>query len=87
MFAAGQTGAAEEKFGEVFELMGGIHHLASGPLRDRAFGDAMNFAQRAAQKPGRNAEANRLFDLAEMAAQMPAQEVAYRVARRNSRWR
>jgi hypothetical protein len=80
MFAAGQIGAAQEKLDQAFNLLGGLQHLRPGKLRNRAFLDVLTFADRLSQKPD-NAAANRMFDLANAAAQTSAEQVSYRLAR------
>jgi hypothetical protein len=81
MFVGGQVGLAQDKLEEAFELLGGAHNLRPGPLRDRAFTDAMNFAVRMSPKSANAPETRRLFDLAQLAAQSASQQVAYRLAR------
>jgi outer membrane protein assembly factor BamB len=83
MFVGGQAALAEDKLNEAFELLGGQQNLRPGPLRDRGFADAMNFAVHLSSKANTSEEARaqRLFDLAQAAAQSPSQQVAYRLAR------
>jgi len=83
MFVGGQVALAEDKLDEAFELLGGEQNLRPGPLRDRAFADAMNFAVRLFSTPNAAAQTRtgRLFDLAQKAAQSASQQVAYRLAR------
>jgi hypothetical protein len=75
------VGLAEDKLDEAFELLGGAQNLRPGPLRDRAFADAMNFAVRLSSKASSAVQTNRLFDLAQTAAQSASQQVVYRLAR------
>jgi len=83
MYAGGQTALAEDKLNEAFQLLGGEANLHPGPLRDRAFADAMNFAVRLSAKSSsaEQARTGRLFDLAQAAAGSASQQVAYRLAR------
>jgi outer membrane protein assembly factor BamB len=77
MFAAAEPDVARDKLEEAFQLLGGVQSLRPGPVRDRAFQDALSFARRSATKP----EASRMFDLAGAAAMSVSQQVSYRMAR------
>jgi outer membrane protein assembly factor BamB len=83
MFAAGQNDMAEDKLNEAFKLLGGTGNLHPGPVRDRAFNDALGFTARLgdADRPSEQARLIRMFDLAAAAAQSASQQVAYRVGR------
>jgi len=86
MFAAAQADIAQAKLEEAFELLGGEQSLRPGPLRDRAFLDALSFGKRLAKGPESARQAQRMFDLARAAANSVAQQVAYRIARAEHDW-
>jgi outer membrane protein assembly factor BamB len=86
MFAAAQTDVALEKLEEAFQLLGGEQSLSPGPVRDRAFLDALRFGQRLAKKPDSPQQVERMFDLARAAASSVSQQVTYRIARAEHDW-
>ncbi|MGD0542461.1 MAG: PQQ-binding-like beta-propeller repeat protein, partial [Tepidisphaeraceae bacterium] len=86
MFAAAQPDLAQNKLEEAFELLGGERSLRPGPVRDRAFIDALSFGKRLGKGPESARRAQRMFDLARAAATSVSQQVAYRIARAEHDW-
>jgi len=76
MFVAGQTALAEQKLQEAFARLGGVAN-PPGPVRQRAFADAMDFAARLGARSAGAAEIAALYDLAHAAAQTPMQQAQY----------
>jgi len=86
MFAAAQTDAALQKLEEAFQLLGGEQSLRPGPIRDRAFVDALRFGERLVTRPESSPQVERMFDLARAAAMSVSQQVGYRIARAQHDW-
>ena len=83
MFAAGDYETALAKVDEAIQRLGGPGALQPGPARDRAFNDALTFAQKLKTdpRPDASTRAEKLFDRAGMTALAPEQLVHYRFAR------
>lgn len=83
MFAAGDYETALAKVDEAIQRLGGPGAMQPGAARDRAFSDALTFAQKLKTdpRPDAAARAEKLFDRAGMAALAPEQLVHYRLAR------
>ena len=86
MFAAAQPDVAQNKLEEAFELLGGERSLRPGPVRDRAFIDALSFGKRLGKGAESAQRAQRMFELAGAAATSVSQQVAYRIARAEHDW-
>ena len=70
MFVAGQGDAALQRLDEAIGILGGLDRMRPGPSRDRAFNDALTFAQKTAAEDHNN-KAERitaLYDRADKAA-------------------
>src|SRR3954452_4773868 len=83
MFVAGQGDAALQRLDEAIGILGGLDRMRPGPSRDRAFNDALTFAQKTAGEDHAN-KAERvsvLYDRADKAAANPQQQVHYRLSR------
>jgi outer membrane protein assembly factor BamB len=83
MFAAGQSQTSLQKLDEAATLLGGIQSMRPGLNRQRLFNDALTFAQKLAREQrGESIEAAvRYFDVAASAADLPSEQVQYRLAR------
>jgi len=84
MFAAWQLDEARDDLKKAFDLLGGESHLKAGPLRDRAFADALSFGDHLAnfKAGGQSVEMIQdFYALAAAAAQSPGQQVAVRMSR------
>jgi outer membrane protein assembly factor BamB/tetratricopeptide (TPR) repeat protein len=83
MFAAGQSPVSLDKLKEASQLLGGSDALHPGPPRQRLFNDAITFAQKLAKdQQGETVEAAiEFYDLAARAADLPAEQVNYRLSR------
>lgn len=83
MFVANQTKLAMDKLDEAVKLLGGADAMRPGADRDHVFNDALTFAEKLGRVDDATtaAFATQLFDRAKSAAQTPAQQVAWRIAR------
>src|SRR5262249_7105009 len=83
MFAAGQSTMSLQKLDEAATLMGGLESMRPGLNRQRLFNDSLTFAQKLAreQRPESIEAAIRYFDVAASAADLPSEQVQYRLAR------
>jgi len=80
MLAAWQLDEAKSHLGKAFDLLGGKDHLQVGPMRQRCFADALNFADRLVAPGGQPIETIQWFyDIASQAAQTPAEQVQVRM--------
>ncbi|HEV8290817.1 MAG TPA: hypothetical protein VGP94_02790, partial [Tepidisphaeraceae bacterium] len=83
MFNARELKETRKALDEAIVIMGGLNSMRPGPLRDRAFSDALMFAQKlGAEKSNESiALAEELFNRAGAAAGNPSQKVNYRLSR------
>jgi outer membrane protein assembly factor BamB len=83
MLAAGQADVSLAKLMDAAVRLGGVDALRSGPLRQRLFNDAIKFAEKLAREQEAPAveSAIRFYDLAGKAAELPSEQVNYRLSR------
>ncbi|HWE04983.1 MAG TPA: PQQ-binding-like beta-propeller repeat protein [Tepidisphaeraceae bacterium] len=82
-FVAGDADSALAKLDEAISLLGGVKSISPGASRDRLFNDALTFAEKLARSGSDEdrGRAVKLFGRAAAAADSPAQQVRYRLAR------